>query len=76
MLFHTVESLCVPFAYGHAIVEIIGAHKDEDGVEVIAMFSLEFVGLAENVVPLSSAHPVDVGCDAEPLLQESPVFHL
>lgn len=74
--FHTVESFCVPFAFGHAIVEIVGAHEDEDGVEVIAMFSLEFVGLAGNVVPLSSAYPVDVGRDAEPLLQESPVFHL
>ena len=38
---HAVESLRVPFAYRHTVVVIVGTHKDEDGIEIIAMLFLE-----------------------------------
>ena len=38
---HAVESRRVPFAYRHTVVVIVGTHKDEDGIEIIAMLFLE-----------------------------------
>ena len=54
---YAVESLRVPFAYRHTVVVIVGTHKDEDGIEIIAMFLLQLVSLSGNIVPLSAAHP-------------------
>ena len=72
---YAVESLRVPFADRHTIVIIVGTHKDKDGIEIIAMLFLELICLAGNVVPLSAAYTINVWGDAEPILQESPVFH-
>ena len=73
---YAVETLRVPFTDGHTVVIVVGAHEDEDGIEVVAVLLLQLVGLARNVVPLSAAYAINVRGDAEPLLQESPVLHL
>ena len=72
---HAVESLRIPFAYRHTVVVIVGSHKDENGIEIITMFLLQLVCLTGNIVPLSAAHTINVRGDAEPILQESPVFY-
>ncbi len=38
---HAVESFCIPFAYRHTVVVIVGSHKDENGIKIIAMLFLE-----------------------------------
>ena len=71
---HLFGFLLIPIADGHTLVVVVGTDKDEDGIDRVSMFGIQTVGLTGDVVPLASADSIDVGGDAQPLLQEVPVF--
>ena len=73
---HLFVALGVPLSYWHPCVIIVSADENQYRVEVVAMLSLQFVGLPGNVVPLSAADGIYIRCYAEPVLQETPVFLL
>ena len=73
-ILHVLQFFVKPLSSRHGVVIVVGTHEDEDGIEVVAMLLFQQVGLPGDVVPLPSAHTVDVGGDVEPLLQESPVL--
>ena len=59
---------------------LIAAHSRSAEAKAAAEKWLAAVGTAEEAevtkAYIAELDPVDVGCDAEPLLQETPVFHL
>ena len=65
---------CVPLAYRHSAIEIVGAQKHEDSVYILTMFGIQLLYLASHVVPFASADTIYIRCDLEQFLQEVPIL--
>ena len=68
-ILHILQPFLIPLSYWHGIIVVVGAHEYQYGIEVVTMLFLQFVCLAWNVVPLSSADGIHKWFYAEPLLQ-------
>ena len=64
--------LGVPLADGYGGVVVVGADEDDDGVEVLSVLGLEFLGLTDDLVHLMAVDAVDERLNAEDVLEEVP----